>query len=61
MPRLVNIKATKDEFYGAKRPMKIWEVNVDNIVILELVETSNASKVFNWMFICYKTVSFDIA
>ena len=51
MPRLVKIKESKEEFYGAKKPMKIWEVNVDNIVILELVEMNNTTKVFNWMFI----------
>ena len=24
---------TKEKFYAAKKPMKIWDVNVDNIVV----------------------------
>ena len=34
----------KEEFYAAKKPMKIWDVNVDNIVISKLVETKTNSK-----------------
>ena len=26
-------KSTKEKFYVAKKPIKIWDVNVDNIVI----------------------------
>ena len=29
----------KDIFYAAKRPIRIWGVNVDNIVISKLVKT----------------------
>ena len=29
-----------------KKPIKIWDVNVDNIVISKLVETKNNSKYF---------------
>ena len=36
---------TKENFYAAKRPIKIWDVNVDNIVILKLVKTKNNSKI----------------
>ena len=36
----------KEKFYAAKKPMKIWEVNVDNIVILKLVKTKSNSKYF---------------
>ena len=34
----------KEKFYTAKRPIKIWDVNVDNIVISKLVKTKNSSK-----------------
>ena len=40
------IKAVK-EFYGAKKPTKIWDINVDDIVISDLVETKNNSKHLN--------------
>ena len=33
MLRFDQIKAAKDKFYGAKKPMKIWDVNVNNIVV----------------------------
>ena len=29
----------KERFYAAKRPIKTWDVNVDNIVISKLVKT----------------------
>ena len=44
MLRFGEIKVTKEKFYAAKKPTKIWEVNVDNIVILELVKTKTNSK-----------------
>ena len=34
----------KDEFYAAKKPIKIWDVNVDNIVVSKLAETKTNSK-----------------
>ena len=34
----------KEKFYTAKRPIKIWDVNVDNIVISKLVITKANSK-----------------
>ena len=34
----------KEKFYAAKKPIKIWDVNVDNIVISKLVETKTNSK-----------------
>ena len=37
-------KVAKEQFYGAKRPMKIEEVNIDNIVISKLVETKTNSQ-----------------
>ena len=32
-------KVEKEEFYGAKKPRKIWDVSVDNLVISKLVQT----------------------
>ena len=29
-----------------KKTIKIWDVNVDNIIILKLIETKNNSKYF---------------
>ena len=37
-------KVTKETFYAAKKPVKIWDVNVDNIVISKLIETKIISK-----------------
>ena len=31
----------KEKFYASKKPIKIWDVNVDNIVISKLVKTKN--------------------
>ena len=36
----------KEKFYAAKKPRKIWEVNVDNIDISKLVITKSNSKHF---------------
>ena len=37
-------KVAKEEFYGVKKPIKIWDVNVDNIIISKLVETKKNFK-----------------
>ena len=34
----------KETFYAAKRPTKIWDVNVDNTIISKLVKTKTNSK-----------------
>ena len=34
----------KEEFYDAKKPIKIWDVNVIKIVISALIETKNNFK-----------------
>ena len=31
--RFGETKLTKEKFYPAKKPVKIWDVNVDNIAI----------------------------
>ena len=37
-------KVTKEKFYTAKRTIKIWDLNVDNMVISKLLETKTNSK-----------------
>ena len=37
-------KSTKEKFYAAKKAIKIWDVNVDNIVISKLVKTKTNCK-----------------
>ena len=34
----------KEKFYAAKKPVKVQEANVDNIVISKLIETKTNSK-----------------
>ena len=34
----------KEKFYAAKKPIKIWDVNVDNIDVSKLVETKTNYK-----------------
>ena len=36
--------ATKEKFYAAKKSIKIWEVNIDNLIISKLVKTKIYSK-----------------
>ena len=61
MLRFGNKKVVKEKCYGTKRPIKVWDGNVDNLVISQLVETEKNSKSFNWVFRWnYKTISFDI-
>ena len=43
MLRFCETKVTKEKLYDAKEPIKIWDVNVDNIVITKLVETKTNS------------------
>ena len=37
MARFRDIPIAKEKFYVVKRPIKIWDVNVDNIVISKAV------------------------
>ena len=41
--------------YGAKKPINIWDVNVDNIVVSKLVETKANSKYLIEYLDSYKT------
>ena len=38
------IKIAKEKFYAAKKPIEIWDFDVDNIVISKLVKTKTNSK-----------------
>ena len=44
MLRFGETKVTKEKFYAAKKPIKIWDVNVDNTVISKLVQAKANSK-----------------
>ena len=44
MVRFGEKEIAKEKFYAAKKPIKIWDVNVDNIVISKLVKTKTNSK-----------------
>ena len=39
MVRFGRKEIAKETFYAAKKPIKVWHVNVDSIVVLKLVET----------------------
>ena len=39
MLRFSEAKVAKEEFYGTKKPIKIWSANVNNIVMSRLNET----------------------
>ena len=41
------IKIAKEEFHEAKMPIKIWDVDVCNIVISKLIEMKNNLKYLN--------------
>ena len=43
MLRFVKIKVAK-KFYSAKNQIKIWDLDVNNIFILKLLEKQNNSK-----------------
>ena len=44
MLRFEETKAAKEENHGVEKPINIWDVNVDNLVISKLVETKTSSK-----------------
>ena len=44
MVRFRDKELAKEKFYAAKRPTKILDVNVDNIIISKLVKTKTNSK-----------------
>ena len=44
MLRFGETNVALERFYGAKKPMNIWDANVDNIIISRLLETKTNSK-----------------
>ena len=44
MARFGEKEIAKEKFYAAKKPVKIFDVNVDNIVISKLIEAKTNSK-----------------
>ena len=44
--RFDKTKVAKEKFYGAKKPIKIWDIDVNNIAISKFVKTKNNSKYF---------------
>ena len=50
----------RDENSKKKKPINIWDVNIDNIVILKLGETKANSKYLTGYLDSYKIISFDI-
>ena len=44
MLRFRKTKTATEKFFAAKKPIKIWDVNVDNIVISKLIEIKTNSK-----------------
>ena len=46
MLRFAETKVAKEVLYNAKNPIKILDVNVDNVIISKLVYTTNNSKYF---------------
>ena len=47
MLRFGETKIAKEKFYATKKPIKIWDVNVENIVISKLIEAKTNSKYLN--------------
>ena len=41
MLRFGETKIRKEKSYAAKKPINIWDVNIDHIVISKLIETKN--------------------
>ena len=44
MVKFGKLEITKKKFYAAKKPIKIWDVYVDNIVISKLIKTKTYCK-----------------
>ena len=41
-------KIAKETFFGAKKSIKVWSFNVDNIIISKLAKTKTNSKYLIW-------------
>ena len=47
MLRSGKAKVAKEKFYGGREPINIWNVDVDNMFISNLIEMNNNSKYLN--------------
>ena len=52
MVRFGEGELAREMFYVAKKSMKTWDINADNIVILKLVKT----KLILMVLLCYKNI-----
>ena len=43
--RFGETKVAKENFYVTKNPIKIWDVNVDDMVVSKLIETKSNFKI----------------
>ena len=60
MARFGEKEIAKEKFYAAKKPVKIFDVNVDNIVISKLIEAKTNSKhLIGIKLESYNTINFD--
>ena len=60
--RIGETKIVKETFYAAKRPVKTWDINVDNLVISKLIKTkTNCNYFTGYLDKVYKTISFNNA
>ena len=51
-------KVAKQEFNAAKKPIKIWDVNVDNIVISKLLTKNNSKYLIGYLDELIRPVAF---
>ena len=60
--RFGETKIVKETFYAAKRPVKTWDINVDNLVFSKLIKTKTNFNYFTgYLDKVYKTISFNNA
>ena len=58
MLRFGETKIAKEEFYGTKKTIRIWYVDINNIFIATLIKTKTISKYLTG-YLDDKTISFD--
>ena len=49
MLRFSKTKIAKEEFYGVKKTIKTWDVDVDNMAISKLIELSETKYNFKYL------------
>ena len=62
MVKVGDKEIAKERFYAAKRSIKFWDINVDNIVIPKLIKTKTNSKyLIGYLDRTIITITFDNA